>query len=57
MEVDINTFDINGIVFEKLKEGYCDLKEVPSKMPAMDKMGETKWYDSGRKKHIFLFKA
>ena len=52
MERDINMFDINGMVFEKLKEAYGDLKEVPSKMPAMDKMGETKWYDPGEKAHI-----
>ena len=52
MEKDINAFDINGMIYEKLKEGYGDLKEVPSKMPAMDKMGETKWYDPGEKAHI-----
>ena len=52
MESDINTFDINGMIFEKLKEAYGDLKEVPSKMPAMDKMGETKWYDPGEKARI-----
>ncbi len=49
MALDINTFDINKILFEKLQEGYGDLKEVPSKMPAMDRMGETKWYDPGDK--------
>lgn len=49
MGIDINTFDFNKIIFEKLKEGYGDLKEVPSKMPAMDKMGETRWYDPGDK--------
>ena len=49
MGIDINTFDINKMIFEKLKEGFGDLKEVPSKMPAMDKMGETKWYDPGEK--------
>ena len=49
MAIDINTLDINKIIFEKLKEGYGELKEVPSKMPAMDKMGETKWYDPGDK--------
>jgi hypothetical protein len=47
MEIDINTFDINKMIFEKLKEGYGDLKEVPSKMPAMDKMGMTRWYEPG----------
>jgi hypothetical protein len=47
MERDINSFDISGMIFDKLKEGYGDLKEVPSKMPAMDKIGETKWYDPG----------
>ena len=47
MEIDINTFDINKVIFEKLKEGYGDLKEVPSKMPAMDKMGMTRWYEPG----------
>jgi len=52
MERDINTFDIKGMIFERLKEGYSDLKEVPSKMPAMDKIGETKWYDPGEKAHI-----
>ena len=52
MERDINTFDIKGMIFERLKKGYGDLKEVPSKMPAMDKMGETKWYDPGEKAHI-----
>ena len=52
MERDINAFDINGMIYEKLKEGYGDLQEVPSKMPAMDKMGETKWYDPGEKAHI-----
>ena len=49
MGIDINTFDFNKIIFEKIKEGYGDLKEVPSKMPAMDKMGETRWYDPGDK--------
>ena len=49
MGIDISTFDFNKIIFEKLKEGYGDLKEVPSKMPAMDKMGETRWYDPGDK--------
>ena len=52
MEKDINTFDINQMIFEKLKEAYGDLKEVPSKMPAMDKMGDTKWYDPGEKAPI-----
>ena len=52
MERDINNFDINRMIFDKLKEGYGDLKEVPSQMPAMDKMGETKWYDPGEKAHI-----
>ena len=52
MERDINTFDIKRMIFERLKEGYGDFKEVPSKMPAMDKMGETKWYDPGEKAHI-----
>jgi len=52
MKRDINNFDINRMIFDKLKEGYGDLKEVPSKMPAMDKMGETKWYDPGEKAHI-----
>ena len=47
MAIDINTFDINKIIFEKLQEGYGDLKEVPSKMPTMDRIGETKWYDPG----------
>jgi hypothetical protein len=47
MERDINNFDIREMIFERLKEGYGDLKEVPSKMPAMDKIGETRWYDPG----------
>ena len=47
MEIDINTFDINKMIFEKLKDCYGDLKEVPSKMPAMDKTGVTKWYEPG----------
>lgn len=49
MGIDIHTFDINEMIFEKLKEGFGDLKEVPSKMPAMDKMGVTKWYEPGDK--------
>jgi len=49
MAIDINTFDISKILFDKLKEAYGDLKEIPSKMPAMDRMGETKWYDPGEK--------
>ena len=49
MERDINNFDIQEMIFERLKESYGDLKEVPSKMPAMDKIGETKWYDPGEK--------
>jgi len=52
MERDINTFEINEMLFAKLKKSYGDLKEVPSKMPAMDKMGETKWYGPGEKAHI-----
>ena len=52
MKRDINNLDINGMILDKLREGYGDLKEVPSKMPAMDKMGETKWYDPGEKAHI-----
>lgn len=47
METDINTFDINMMIFNKLKEAYGDLKEVPSKMPAMDKIGMTRWYEPG----------
>ena len=43
----INTLDINKMIFEKLNTCYGDLKEAPSKMPAMDTMGETKWYDPG----------
>jgi len=49
MTIDINTFDISKMIFGRLKEAYGDLKEVPSKMPAMDRMGETKWYDPGEK--------
>jgi len=49
MAIDITTFDFNKMIFGKLKESYGDLKEVPSKMPAMDQMGETKWYDPGEK--------
>jgi hypothetical protein len=49
MAVDIDTYDISNLIVEKLKEGYGDLKEVPSKMPAMDRMGETTWYDPGEK--------
>jgi hypothetical protein len=47
MTVDIDTFDMSSLIVEKLKEGYGALKEVPSKMPAMDRMGETTWYDPG----------
>ena len=49
MAIDIDTYDISSLILEKLKEGYSDLKEVPSKMPAMDRMGETTWYDPGEK--------
>jgi hypothetical protein len=49
MELDINTFNVNEMIFGKLKDAYGDLKEVPSKMPAMDTMGEAKWYDPGEK--------
>ena len=52
MESDINNFDIKEMIFESLKEGYGDLKEVPSKMPAMDKLGETRWYDPGENARI-----
>lgn len=47
MAVDINTVNIAQLIVEKLKEGFGDLKEVPSKMPSMDRMGETMWYDPG----------
>jgi hypothetical protein len=49
MALDIDTYDISSLILEKLKEGYGDLKEVPSKMPAMDRLGETTWYDPGEK--------
>jgi hypothetical protein len=49
MAVDIDTYDISSLIVGKLEEGYGDLKEVPSKMPAMDRMGETTWYDPGEK--------
>jgi len=49
MEIDINTFDIGKMMFEKLKEAFGDLKEVPPKMPSMVQMGETKWYEPGEK--------
>ncbi len=49
MAVDIDTFDMSSLIVGKLKEGYGALKEVPSKMPAMDRMGETTWYDPGEK--------
>jgi len=49
MDIDINTFDVSKMILEKLKEVYGDLKEVPSKVPAMDRMGETRWYDPGEK--------
>ena len=47
MTVDIDTFDMSSLIVEKLREGYGVLKEVPSKMPAMDRMGETTWYNPG----------
>ena len=47
MKVDIDSFDISSLIVEKLMEGFGDLKQVPSKMPAMDRMGETTWYDPG----------
>jgi hypothetical protein len=49
MALDINTFDISTMIFEKLKAIYGDLKEVPSKIPGMDRVGEVKWYDPGEK--------
>ena len=49
MEIDINAFEVSELIFERLKEAFGDLKEVPSKMPAMDRMGEIKWYDPGEK--------
>ena len=47
MTVDIDSFDISSLIVEKLRDGFGDLKQVPSKMPAMDRMGETTWYDPG----------
>ena len=49
MAIDIDTLNVNKILFEKLRDGYGDLKEVPSKFPSMDQVGETKWYDPGDK--------
>jgi len=49
MEIDIDAFDVSELIFERLKEAFGDLKEVPSKMPAMDRMGEVRWYDPGEK--------
>jgi hypothetical protein len=47
MALDIDTLDISKLIVGELKEGYGDLKKVPSKMPAMDRLGETTWYDPG----------
>lgn len=47
MKIDIGTFDISTMILDRLIEVLGDLKEVPSKMPAMDSMGETQWYDPG----------
>jgi hypothetical protein len=47
MTIDINAFDVGKMLFDRLEESYGDLKAVPSKMPAMDRMGEVKWYDPG----------
>ena len=47
MTVDIDTFDMSNLIVEKLREGYGVLKEVPSKMPAMDRLGKVRWYDPG----------
>ena len=52
MGIDINAFDVNKLIFEKLKGAFGELKEVPSKMPAMDRMGEVKWYDPGEKARV-----
>lgn len=47
MAVDMSNVNVAQLIVEKLKEGFGDLKAVPSKMPAMDRMGETTWYDPG----------
>jgi len=47
MTTDISQIDIASLIVEKLREGFGDLKAVPSKMPAMDRMGKTTWYDPG----------
>lgn len=47
MTTDIEQVDIAALIVEKLREGFGDLKAAPSKMPAMDRMGETTWYDPG----------
>lgn len=47
MAVDMSNVNIAQLIVEKLKEGFGDLKVVPSKMPSMDRMGETTWYDPG----------
>lgn len=47
MMKDIDQVDIAEHIVEKLREGFGDLKVVPSKMPAMDRMGVTTWYDPG----------
>jgi hypothetical protein len=49
MPIDIHTFDISSMILEKLTEALGELKEVPSKVPAMDKLGETKWYEPGER--------
>jgi len=47
MTTDLDQLNIASLLVEKLREGFGDLKAVPSKMPAMDLMGETTWYDPG----------
>jgi hypothetical protein len=47
MTTDLDQLNIASLLVEKLREGFGDLKAVPSKMPAMDRMGETTWYDPG----------
>jgi hypothetical protein len=47
MATDIAQVNIAELIVDKLREGFGDLKAVPSKMPAMDRMGETTWYDPG----------